>query len=144
MSRLSRRFRRALPLVALGLAGVASRGVLPHAHAAGAHKPAVRARTGREVGRGDASYYGRGLYGRPTASGERFERGGLTAAHRTLPFGTRVRVENLRTGRSVVVRINDRGPFVHDRIIDLNEAAGSVIGLGAGGAGVAPVRISLL
>jgi rare lipoprotein A len=94
----------------------------------------------RMVARGMASFYGRGLHGRRTASGERFDRKALTAAHRTLPFGTLVEVENLNTGRSVVVRINDRGPFTRGRIIDLSEAAGGAIGL----RGVAPVRITPL
>ena len=91
----------------------------------------------RIIARGQASLYGRGLHGRRTASGERFDRKALTAAHPSLPFGTLVRVENLITGRSVVVRINDRGPFVRGRIIDLSEAAGHLIGL----RGVAPVQI---
>jgi rare lipoprotein A len=90
---------------------------------------------------GKASYYANWLHGRLTASGERFDRKALTAAHRSLPFGTLVKVENLLTGRSVVVRINDRGPALRDRIIDLSEAAASAIGLR--GRGVAPVRISL-
>jgi rare lipoprotein A len=89
--------------------------------------------------RGQASFYGRELHGRLTASGERFNRLAMTAAHRFLPFGTLVRVQNLLTGRSVVVRINDRGPFKGDRVIDLSEAAGGQIGL----RGVAPVRITL-
>jgi rare lipoprotein A len=70
-----------------------------------------------------ASYYGDSLHGRRTASGERFDMHALTAAHRTLPFGTRVEVTNLENGRSVVVRINDRGPFVEGRVIDLSQAA---------------------
>jgi rare lipoprotein A len=92
----------------------------------------------RIIARGQASFYGRGLQGRRTASGERFDRKALTAAHPTLPFGTLVQVENLLTGRKVVVRINDRGPFARGRIIDLSEAAGSMIGL----RGVAPVQIT--
>ncbi len=94
----------------------------------------------RLVARGQASFYGRGLQGRRTASGERFDRKALTAAHPTLPFGTLVQVESLVTGRSVVVRINDRGPYARGRIIDLSEAAGGVIGL----RGVAPVQIKAL
>ncbi|KQP40675.1 hypothetical protein ASF49_20075 [Methylobacterium sp. Leaf104] len=77
---------------------------------------------------GAASWY---ASGHRTANGERFNPNGMTAAHRTLPFGTRVRVENKRNGRSVVVRINDRGPFVRGRIIDL--AKGSARALGMGG-----------
>jgi rare lipoprotein A len=78
---------------------------------------------------GDASWYGPNFVGRPTASGETFDPRMLTAAHRTLPFGTRVRVTHLDNGRSVTVRINDRGPFAHGRIIDLSRAAAEAIGL---------------
>ena len=102
------------------------------------------AQAGKNLGRGQASYYGPGFDGRPTASGERFNRRELTAAHRSLPFGTRVRVQNLANGRSVDVRINDRGPFVRHRIIDLSEAAGGRLGLHRQGRGTAPVRITLL
>lgn len=70
-----------------------------------------------------ASYYAEALHGRRTASGERYDSQALTAAHRTLPFGTRVRVTNLENGLSVVVRINDRGPNVETRVIDLSYAA---------------------
>ena len=72
---------------------------------------------------GIASYYAKSLDGRRTASGERYDRQALTAAHRTLPFGSRVKVTNLDNGRSVVVRINDRGPYVEKRVIDLSYAA---------------------
>jgi rare lipoprotein A len=72
---------------------------------------------------GVASYYAAKFQGCPTASGERFDNGKLTAAHRTLPFGTKVRVTNLENGRSVTVRVNDRGPFVKGRVIDLSYAA---------------------
>ncbi len=72
---------------------------------------------------GGASWYGPGFHGRITASGERFDTNDLTAAHKTLPFGTRVRVTNTANGKSVAVRINDRGPFVQGRIIDLSRAA---------------------
>jgi len=65
---------------------------------------------------------------RPTASGERFDQSAYTAAHRKLPFGTKVKVTNVRTGKSVIVRINDRGPFVKGRIIDLSRSAFSKIG----------------
>ena len=76
-----------------------------------------------------ASYYGKELAGRRTASGERFNPSAMTAAHRTLRFGTRVRVTNSRNGRSVVVRINDRGPFVKGRSIDLSSGAARAIGM---------------
>jgi rare lipoprotein A len=85
---------------------------------------------------GIASIY----YGGRTANGERASARGLTAAHRTLPFGTMVRVTNRRTGRSVVVRINDRGPFVRGRIIDLTPAAAHVLGF----SGLAPVNIAVV
>jgi peptidoglycan lytic transglycosylase len=75
---------------------------------------------------GVASYY---KHGRKTASGERFNPNGLTAAHRSLRFGTRVRVTHLKTKRSVVVRINDRGPFIRGRIIDLSYGAARAVGL---------------
>jgi rare lipoprotein A len=85
--------------------------------------------SGTELGRGRASWYGPGFHGKRTASGERFDMDALTAAHRTLPFGTRVRVRNSQNGREVVVRINDRGPHKRDRIIDLSKAAAAAIGL---------------
>jgi rare lipoprotein A len=75
--------------------------------------------------------------GSKTASGERLNPGGLTAAHRTLPFGTRVRVTNKSNGRTVTVRINDRGPFVRGRIIDLTPAAANQLGF----SGLAPVIV---
>jgi rare lipoprotein A len=91
---------------------------------------------------GVASYYGQKFAGRPTASGERFDPDGLTAAHRSLPFGTKVRVTNLANNRSVVVRINDRGPFVRGRIIDLSSAAFARIA--QLNQGVARVRVHVL
>lgn len=91
---------------------------------------------------GTASWYGPGFFGNRTASGEVFRPGTLTAAHRSLPFGTRVRVTNLNNGRSAVVRINDRGPFVGSRVIDLGHGAAHQIGLVS--SGVAPVRLEVL
>jgi rare lipoprotein A len=81
------------------------------------------------VQKGVASWYGPGFHGRQTASGEIFDTNTLTAAHRRLPFGTRVRVLNERNGRSVVVRINDRGPYVEGRVIDLAKAAAMALGI---------------
>ena len=78
---------------------------------------------------GTASYYADSLQGNPTASGEAYDREALTAAHRTLEFGTRVEVTNLDNGKSVVVRINDRGPHTDDRLIDVSEAAAEELGL---------------
>ncbi|WP_232509877.1 septal ring lytic transglycosylase RlpA family protein [cyanobacterium endosymbiont of Epithemia turgida] len=92
--------------------------------------------------KGMASWYGPGFHGRLTANGERYNQNGLTAAHKNLPFGTRVRVTNLNNGRSITVRINDRGPYAHGRIIDLSRGAARVIGLM--GSGIAPVQIEIL
>jgi rare lipoprotein A len=95
-----------------------------------------------QVSSGQASWYGPGFYGNRTASGEIFRPGTLTAAHRSLPFGTRVRVTNLWNGRSTVVRINDRGPFHGGRIIDLAHGAAQELGVTA--SGVADVRLEVL
>lgn len=91
---------------------------------------------------GLASYYSDRRRGRKTASGDRYNRRAMTAAHRTLPFGTRVRVRDLETGREVTVRINDRGPFVKGRIIDLSRAAAERLGLIQRGVG--RVRVTTL
>jgi rare lipoprotein A len=92
---------------------------------------------------GDATFYGKPQNGGPTASGERFNMYALTAAHLHLPMNTRVRVTNLRNGRSVVVRINDRGPFGNrKRIIDLSYAAARELDMIA--AGVVPVRLEIV
>jgi rare lipoprotein A len=91
---------------------------------------------------GMASWYGPGFHGNQSASGEIFNQHAMTAAHRTLPFGTRVLVTNLDNGQSVVVRINDRGPFHGNRIIDLSTAAARVLGVVS--SGVAPVRLEVL
>jgi rare lipoprotein A len=91
---------------------------------------------------GTASYYGDRFDGRRTASGVRFDKNALTAAHRTLEFGTRVSVTNKANGRSVEVVINDRGPFVRGRTIDLSKAAAREIGML--GRGVAPVRLEIV
>ncbi|AFZ46737.1 rare lipoprotein A [Cyanobacterium stanieri PCC 7202] len=101
----------------------------------------VKGSTGRVI-RGIASWYGPGFHGRRTANGERFDQNALTAAHRSLPFGTRVRVTNVNNGRSVVVRINDRGPFTGGRVIDL--AAGAAQAIGLKSRGVGPVTIQVL
>lgn len=91
---------------------------------------AAQARGGILVGQGFASWYGSRFHGRPTANGERFDRFSLTAAHRTLPFGTRVCVRSLPDGKTVLVRINDRGPFAgKERIIDLSQGAAQEIGM---------------
>lgn len=94
------------------------------------------------VEEGIASWYGPGFHGKTTASGERFNQYAITAAHKILPLDTKVRVTNLSNGRSLIVRINDRGPFVEDRVIDLSKACAQR--LGVIGAGTARVRIQSL
>lgn len=94
------------------------------------------------LGSGVASYYASKFHGRRTASGERFDMHAMTAAHRTLPFGSMVRVTNPANGRSVVVRINDRGPFTRGRTIDLSRAAAEEVGIIARGHGT--VELALL
>ena len=92
--------------------------------------------------RGKASWYGKKFHGRPTASGEIYNSNAMTAAHRSLPFGTRVKVTNLNNGRSVVVPINDRGPFIKGRIIDVS--AGAARSLGMIQSGIANVQVEIL
>jgi len=96
----------------------------------------------RVIAVGKASWYGAFHHGRPTASGERFDMNALTAAHRTLPLGTRLRVTNLTNGRSVDVRVNDRGPAIRSRIIDVSR--GAAMALDAVAAGVFPVELTLV
>jgi hypothetical protein len=91
---------------------------------------------------GRVSWYGPGFHGRPTANGEIFDARGLTMAHRSLPLGTTVRVTNLENGRSVVLRVNDRGPYVGGRVADLSHAAAERLDFVEDG--VVPARIELL
>jgi rare lipoprotein A len=91
---------------------------------------------------GMASFYGTKFQGRKTASGERYSNAAMTAAHRTAPFGTRMKVTNVSNGRSVVVRVNDRGPFVRGRVIDVSRAAATQLGFV--GRGVTRVRVERL
>lgn len=95
-----------------------------------------------DLGSGTASYYSREIAGNRTASGERCDPDALTAAHRTAPFGSKVRVTNTATGQSVIVRINDRGPFRAGRVIDLSHAAAREIGMHR--TGTAKVSLALL
>jgi rare lipoprotein A len=96
----------------------------------------------KAIGQGTASYYGRELAGNRTASGERFDPHGFTAAHRTLPLGTKLRVTNVANGRSVIVRVNDRGPFVGRRLIDVSLGAAQEIQMIR--TGTAQVRLELV
>ncbi|HEU0100521.1 MAG TPA: septal ring lytic transglycosylase RlpA family protein [Allosphingosinicella sp.] len=103
---------------------------------------AAEAKVWKAIGQGTASYYGRELAGNRTASGERFDPQGFTAAHRTLPLGTRIRVTNVANGRSVIVRVNDRGPFVGRRLIDVSLGAAREIEMVR--SGTAQVRLEML
>jgi rare lipoprotein A len=105
-------------------------------------QPAPAPQAFEPAGEGEASYYGAELAGNRTASGERFNPAALTCAHRSLPLGSMVRVTNVANGRSVVVRVNDRGPFAHSRIIDVSLAAAREIGLVRAGRG--QVRLDLV
>ena len=93
----------------------------------------------KEVSHGLASFYS---YDPHTASGEKFDKNELTAAHRTLPFGTRLRVTDVATGRSVTVRVNDRGPFVRGRVVDVSASAAETLGITA--KGVAKVKLDVV
>lgn len=107
--------------------------------------PAVAAEddvAGTDLGSGMASYFSREMEGNRTANGERCDPDTLTAAHRSVPFGSRIRVTSLATGKSVVVRINDRGPFRAGRVIDLSHAAAREIGMHR--SGTAKVSLALL
>jgi rare lipoprotein A len=138
-------FLRALAIFALTVAGLMLAGCAKkHSHTAAA--PALPAsRTPQPIRSGEtglASWYGHPYHGRPAANGEIYDMEGFTAAHRTLPFGTWVRVVNLSNNKTVDVRITDRGPFVENRIIDVSHAAAGAIGLI--GPGVARVRLDIL
>jgi rare lipoprotein A len=97
---------------------------------------------GRALGTGMASYYAQSFAGQRTASGEPYRPGALTAAHRSAPFGSRIAVRNLGNGRAVTVRVNDRGPHMPGRIIDLSYAAAQAIGVTR--SGTARVSLTLL
>ena len=106
----------------------------------GALATPAAAEESKPIQSGAASWYGPGFHGKKTANGERFNTHDLTAAHKTLPFGTKVRVTNEQTGKSVVVRINDRGPYAHGRVIDLSKAAAEAVGI----SGVGQVTLASL
>lgn len=103
---------------------------------------AKKAASTKSLGTGEASFYGPGFAGRPTANGERFNPTEMTAAHRTLPFGSKLRVTNTSNGRSVVVRVNDRGPYAHNRVLDLSKGAAQKIGMIQ--SGTANVKLELI
>ncbi len=139
---------RGMPVVSvvlLGAVGSAQPAASPaeiHSWTSGYPTP-VTPEGARATQEGLATWYGEALRGHKTASGERFDPDEFTAAHRTLPLGTEVLVERLDTGKTVAVRINDRGPFGDDRrIVDLSKRAARELGMI--GAGVARVRVTLL
>ncbi len=106
------------------------------------HRGGVHVEQGRRVEYGQASWYGRDFHGRRTANGEIYDMYKISAAHKTLPLGTRVRVTNRNNGRTVTVRINDRGPYVRGRIIDLSYGAAQALGMVD--KGVVPVKVEVL
>jgi rare lipoprotein A len=110
--------------------------------AQGGYPDKVESRESGHTQTGMISYYGGKFHGRKTASGERFDKNAMTAAHRSLSFGTRLKVTNLDNGRSVEVTVNDRGPFAHGRILDLSEAAAKELGMI--GKGTVKARIEVL
>ncbi len=115
---------------------------LPIVPVAKLNRPVQPTPTVVQVSTGEASWYGPGFFGNRTASGEVFRPGTMTAAHRSLPFGTKVRVTNLWNDRSAVVTINDRGPFIAHRVIDLAHGAAHELGLVS--SGIAQVRLEVL
>jgi len=131
---------RALPLVAAGLAGLLLAGCGGQRRAGPAPRAIPRPVGATEIG--VASWYGHPHHGRRAANGEVFDMEKLTAAHRTLPFGTWLRVENLTNSKTVEVRVNDRGPFVDGRIVDLARAAARSIDMI--GPGTARVRLTVI
>jgi rare lipoprotein A len=118
--------------ISIGLAAFLASGVIACVAGAAPSPPAQK---------GLASVYSEQLNGKKTASGERYDSSGLTAAHRTLPLGAEIRVTNLDNGRSVRVRVNDRGPHVQGRIVDLSSRAAAALGIRTG---VARVRLEIL
>lgn len=132
----------AFAALTLSLPGAAARAERPDSTTGVAEITSAIGRGIATVQEGVVSWYGAQFHNRKTASGERFDSGAMTMAHPSLPFGTKARVTNLRNGRSVVVRVNDRGPFVGKRIADLSEAAATEIGMLR--KGIAKVRIEVL
>src|SRR5262249_31576167 len=122
--------------------GPASTGTPQASVSPGEELPVILPQSSEAIQTGIASWYGPGFHGRRTANGEVFNQHALTAAHRTLPMGSRAVVTNLNTGQSVEVRINDRGPYKSDRVIDLSYAAARRVGVW--GPGIAPVKVEVI
>jgi len=139
--RTIRHIMTSLPAAVLLAAGAASTPLQADAGLGSFEDGADAAEASEHLGEGSASWYGARFAGRPTASGETFDPEEYTAAHRDLPFGSRVLVTYPRTGRSVVVRINDRGPWARGRVIDLSEAAAAELGLKRAGHGTVELQL---
>jgi rare lipoprotein A len=143
---MSRRYALPVSLAAFGLAFALSAHAQTAAAPAAAPAPAAVPAAAPAASTGDmeglAAYYSNRLNGRRTASGEVFNQNKLTAAHQTLPFGTMVKVTNTKNNRSVVVRINDRGPTQAGRVIDLSRAAAAKLGMLK--AGLVPVKLEVV
>ena len=138
MNLVQRFSHSALAPLALACSPLTNAADAPKSAAAASATPAPAAlapATARGAETGLAAVYSDKLNGRKTASGERYDRNALTAAHKTLPFGTRVKVTNSKNQKTVTVRINDRGPVQAGRILDLSPAAAKVLGIGAKGMG---------
>lgn len=114
----------------------------PESDASDDEKYRLTGEDARELERGKASWYGSQFHGRLTANGEIFDKTALTAAHKSLPFGTIVRVRNLELGTEVDVRINDRGPFAPGRVIDLSQAAAEALGIKSAGVGSVALKVT--
>ena len=127
-------------LMDYGGGGSGTRGTKTYTERGKTYRPYLSADGYREDG--VASWYGRDFHGKTTANGERYNMYAMTAAHKLLPLGTKVRVTHLRNGKSIVVRVNDRGPFVGDRIIDLSYASAKELGMI--GTGTARVRVEAI
>lgn len=130
--------RHVLPRRSRRMLAVASSLVAPVFFTLATALPLEASARGKQVG--TASWYGPGFHGKKTASGNRFNQHALTAAHRSLPFGTKARVTNLKNGKVVLVTINDRGPYSGGRVIDLSHAAAQHLAMN----GTAPVRIEAI
>ena len=135
---------RCLALVCTLAAWCTAAGIAPAAASTPGRSDAVesvRVATPARVQEGAISWYGARFHDAPTASGERFDAAALTMAHPSLPFGTRVRVTNLRNGRSVVLRVNDRGPFTGRRVADVSHAAAALLGMVRRGVALARLEV---
>ena len=142
-SRRSLTIAGALLAIVVGVAGAQAASPADHLSATTPNQPVAKVTTHHHWYQlGVASWYGKFFQGKPTASGQPYDENAMTCAHRSLPLGSVLRVTNLRNHRSVVVRVNDRGPVPEDRVIDLSYAAAQTLGFSE--RGIAPVKVELL